>query len=114
MAAKSKKSVPLPLRRPEKKLGPFHGGLGLSIWLNEVETEQGKRFYRSVTLAPRRYRDPATGEWKDAHSYRPIDLSVLELAIAEARRFISSTPLPGQPADADEELHEDLSEAETP
>ena len=68
MATKSKKSVQMPPRRPEKKIGPFHGGLGISIWLNEVETEQGPRYFRSVTLAPRRYRDATTGEWKDANS----------------------------------------------
>ncbi len=107
MAAKPKKSAGPPPRRPEKKIGPFHGGLGISTWLNEVETDQGPKYFRSVTLAPRRYRVPTTGEWKDSHSYRPIDLSVLELAIAEARRFMAATPLPGQAADADEELQHD-------
>lgn len=40
-------------------------------------------------------------------SYRPVDLATLELALAEARRFIASTPLPGQPVQGEEyeELH---------
>src|SRR6266436_709005 len=63
--------------------------------------------YRSITIAPRRYLDDKTGEWKDATSYRPVDLATLELALSHARQFIASTPLPGQPVDGDEyeELH---------
>ena len=94
-------------RRPEKKIGPFHNGLGIAIWLNSVETEQGPRYFRSITIAARRYRDAKTGEWKDATSFRPVDLATLEIALAHARQFIASTPLPGQPVegDEDEELH---------
>lgn len=94
-------------RRPEKKLGPFHNGIGLAIWLNRVETEQGPRFFRSITFNSRRYRDPKTGEWKDAASYRPVDLATLELALAHARQYIESVPLPGEPVDGEEyeELH---------
>src|SRR5437868_3098946 len=51
-------------RHPEKKYGPFQGGCGLAIWLNEVKTENGPRFFRSLTLQPRRYLDPKTGKWK--------------------------------------------------
>lgn len=105
MAAKSKPTPPP--RRPEKKIGPFHHGLGIAIWLNEVATEQGPRYFRSITLAQRRYLDAKTGQWKDAASYRPVDLATLELALAAARAFIASTPLPGQPVQGDEyeELH---------
>lgn len=103
---KTKKAAQIP-RRPEKKIGPFHNGLGLAIWLNKVETELGTRWFRSITLAPRRYLDVKTGKWEDAKSYRPVDLATLELALAEARRFIAATPLPGQPVQGEEyeELH---------
>jgi hypothetical protein len=103
---KGKKGQRLP-RRPEKKYGPFHNGLGIAIWLNCVETANGPRYFRSITLAPRRYREPKTGEWKDAASYRPVDLATLELALAQARQYIASTPLPGQPVEGEEyeELH---------
>ncbi|MFO0967858.1 MAG: hypothetical protein U0793_20030 [Gemmataceae bacterium] len=106
MAAKTKAAARTP-RRPEKKFGPLHNGLGLAIWLNEVDTPQGKRFFRSVTLAPRRYLEPETGKWKDATSYRPVDLATLELILAHARQYIASTPLPGQPVEGEEydELH---------
>lgn len=57
---------------------------------------------RSVTIAPRRYRDEKTGEWKDAVSFRPVDLSTLELALSHARQYCSSTPLPGQPVEGEE------------
>ncbi len=109
MAAKAKKTALQPPRRPERKIGPFHNGLGVSIWLNQVETEQGTRYFRSISLAPRRYRDNRTGEWKDATSYRPIDLGVIQLAIAEALRFCANNPLPGQAIDGDEyeEMHPD-------
>jgi hypothetical protein len=56
---------------PEKKFGPFAGGIGVAIWLNTVETERGPRQTRSITISPRRYRDPETGEWKDHHPSSP-------------------------------------------
>ncbi len=113
--SKAKKPVQLP-RRPEKKLGPFHNGIGLAIWLNQVETENGTRYFRSITFNARRYRDDKTGEWKDAASYRPVDLATLEMALASARQYISSVPLPGQPVDGEEydELHGDSDPAEIP
>lgn len=56
MATKAKRSVSAP-RRPEKKWGPFAGGCGVAVWLNEVQTAAGPRFFRSDSLQPRRYRD---------------------------------------------------------
>ena len=105
MATKNKRSQPV--RRPEKKIGPFHGGLGVAIWMNTVDTPQGPRFFRSITIAPRRYRDPKDGQWKDAASYRPIDLPTLILALQAAHDYLRTTPLPGQPIEGDEgeELH---------
>jgi hypothetical protein len=101
--AKNKRAT-APPRYPEKKYGPFHGGVGLAIWLNEVETEDGIRYFRSVSLQPRRYRDKKTGEWMDALSLRPTDLPALMLAMEAAQRFMASTPLPGQPVEEDGEL----------
>lgn len=107
----SKAKKPVPARRPEKKFGPFHNGIGLAIWLNQIETENGTRFFRSISFNARRYRDEKTGEWKDAASYRPVDLATLEMALALARQYIASVPLPGQPVEGDEheELHGDES-----
>ena len=99
--SKNKRVADLP-RRPEKKIGPFHNGIGLAIWLNRVETEQGPRYFRSITFNARRYCDAKTGEWKDAASYRPVDLATLELALSSARMFLAATPLPGQPVEGDE------------
>ena len=98
---KSKRAV-RPVRRPEYKAGPFHNGLGIAVWLNTVETAGGLRFFRSITVAARRYRDPKTGEWKDAASYRPVDLSTLVLALRDVQDFLRRTPLPGQPVEGDE------------
>jgi hypothetical protein len=113
MAAKTKKAA-VPPRRPERKWGPFHGGLGIAVWLNEVETEEGQRFFRAITVAPRRYRDKVTGEWKDASSLRPTDLSTLQLALQAAHDFIHSTPLPGEGIEPDEIEDAGLYEGEGP
>ena len=53
--AKGKRSAVAPPRYPEKKYGPLHGGVGLAIWLNEVETGEGTRYFRSIQ--GRRFRD---------------------------------------------------------
>lgn len=89
-------------RRPEFKVGPLHNGLGCAVWLNEVQTEHGPRFFRSITLASRRYRDFKDGQWKDAASYRPVDLASLVLMLEAVREFIRTHPLPGQPVEGEE------------
>src|SRR4051812_6951023 len=75
-------------------------------YLNSVETDKGPRWFRSITIAARRYR-AADGQWKDATSYRPADLSTLQLALKEALEFCKTTPLPGQAVEGDElqDLH---------
>jgi len=88
-------------RRPEKKYGPFHGGVGLAVWLNKVEDTEGPRFFRSVTVAPRRYRDEKTGQWMDSVSFRATDLPALILALEAAHSYMTTTPLPGEPVDED-------------
>ncbi len=100
-ATKTKRAATTP-RQPEQKYGPFHGGVGVAIWLNEVQTDQGPRFFRSVTIAPRRYRDPKTGDWKDASSLRSTDLPALILALQAAHQFMASTSLPGEPAEEEQ------------
>lgn len=101
MATKQKRPQ-APARRPEKKFGPFNDGIGIAVWLNDVETEQGIRYFRSITISPRRFFDPKDRTWKDAKSFRPADLAMLSLALDAARLYCSSTPLPGQPLDGDE------------
>lgn len=88
-------------RQPERKWGPFHGGVGLAVWLNETETEEGTRYFRSITLNPRRFLDKKTGEWKDSGSLRPADIPTLLLALQAALDYIHSTPLPGQSLELD-------------
>ena len=95
------KSSPTEPRRPEKKYGPFHGGVGLAVWLNQVQGDDGPRFFRSVTIAPRRYRDPKTGEWMDSTSFRATDLAALMLALEAAHNYMANTPLPGEPVEED-------------
>lgn len=104
MATKTKRSNARP-QQPERKWGPFHGGVSVCCWLNEVETDAGPRFYRTVTIGGRRYRDKKTGEWKDAASLRSTDLPSLILALEAAHAHMAVAPLPGQPAD-DEQVDE--------
>ena len=52
----------------------------MAVWLNEFETENGTRYARSITFAPRRFRDRKTDEWRDG-AFRPVDLPALLLAI---------------------------------
>ena len=82
-----------PSKQPEFKVGPLPGGLGVAVWRNTIQTEDGPRTIRSITIAPRRYRDPNTNEWRDAPSYRPLDIPVLVLALEKAFDFCQTVVL---------------------
>jgi hypothetical protein len=101
MATRSKRAAATP-RHPEKKWGPFHGGVGVAVWLNEVETDKGPRYFRSLTVTPRRYLDKKEAVWKNASSLRATDLPSLILALEAAHAFMTSAPLPGKPAEEDQ------------
>ena len=68
--------------KPEKvfRIGPVTA----SVFLNEIETEGGKRSVRSVALQ-RRYRDDKDGEWKSSNSFAlgelPQAMAALDLAM---------------------------------
>jgi len=109
---KEKRGKKIEQRYPEKKWGPFAGGAGVAVWLNQFQTAAGVRYARSITFAPRRFRDPRTGDWRDAGSYRPVDLPALLLALQEAHEYCLSTPLPGEPAEPEEA--DTLTNGETP
>ena len=113
MATKAKRAAQVP-RYPEKKWGPFHGGVGVAVWLNEVQTATGPRWFRSVTIQPRRYRDQKTGNWKNAASLRPTDLPALMLALDAAMAFVAHTPLPGQAVDDEGEIETLAEDSELP
>ena len=96
MARKSQQSATSSRTRqpPEKKIGPFSGGIGVAIWLNNVETDDGTRQYRSITIAPRRYLDKKSGEWKDSGGFAPSDLPALIFALQKAQEYVFTKPLP--------------------
>ena len=105
---------PRPKRQPpEKKFAV--GGIGVAIWLNTVDTEDGEKSFRSLTIAPRRYQDRQTGEWKDSTSFNPGDLPALIFILGKAQEFMFTVPFPGQEpestngshANGDSELGED-------
>jgi hypothetical protein len=87
-------------RGPEKKIGPYPGGIGAAIWMNTIENEDGStRKVRSVTISPRRYFDRKAEEWKDSTSFWAGDLPALIYALQKALEFVSTTPIPGQTND---------------
>jgi hypothetical protein len=104
-ATKSKRTTSVP-RRPEIKYGPFHAGVGIAIWINEVKTENGTRFFRTLTIQGRRYLDKRTGLWLDAESFRSTDIPALILALEAAHRHMLETPLPGQPVEEEAQMEE--------
>ena len=108
MATKPTKKAPTAPRRPERKWGPFHGGVGVAVWLNEVDTADGKPYFRAITIAPRRYLDEKTGKWEDASSLRTTDLPSLILGLEAALAYVHSTPLPGLPAEGEEPVDPDV------
>jgi hypothetical protein len=83
-----------PPRQPEKKIGPFTGGISVAIWLNTADTEDGPRTFRSITISPRRYLDRESSEWRDAGSYNPGDLPALIYALQKTQEYVFETPLP--------------------
>jgi len=89
-------------RHPERKWGPFAGGSGVAVFLNQFETAQGTRYARSIVLAPRRFLSKKTGELEDAGSYRPVDVPAILLALQAAHEFCVNTPLPGEAAEPED------------
>jgi hypothetical protein len=92
----SQEQTPRPARQPEKKIGPFTGGISVAIWLNTADTQDGPRVFRSITISPRRYLDRESGEWRDAGSYNPGDLPALIYALQKTQEYVFETPLPEQ------------------
>ena len=103
MSTATTKNRRRPANPPEFKIGPFQGGIGVAVWLNEVESGTGTSQMRSITIAPRRYLDKVTNEWKNAGSYRPADLTALILSLEKVREFCLTQPLPGESSE-DERL----------
>lgn len=86
--------------RPEQKFGPYPGGVGVAVWINEIDTDQGTRKVRSITINPRRYFDSKSKQWKDSRSFRPEDLPALVFGLQKALEHCYVEPIPGEePAD---------------
>ena len=82
--------------RPEKKFGPYPGGIGVAVWLNTIQTDNGPKKVRSITINPRRFRDAESGEWRDSPSFWPGDLPALLFALQQAQAYCISQPIPGE------------------
>ena len=84
------------VNRPEKKFGPYPGGISVAVWLNTIKTDNGPRRVRSITVSPRRYFDANGGQWRDAGSYRTGDLPALIFGLTQAQAYCLSEPIPGE------------------
>jgi len=89
--------------RPEKKFGPYAGGIGVAIWCNTAETDDGPKQFRSLSISPRRYRDEESGKWRDSSGFRPSDIATLQFALSQAQAYLLTTPLPGAAEDGQAE-----------
>lgn len=106
MAKHTRKSA-RPKNQPEVKFGPYAGGVGIAIWKNRVETDEGVREYRSITVNTRRYLDKKTDEWRDSGAFRPEDLPAVMHGLSRALDFIYSHPLSQEPEDNGEPVDGD-------
>jgi hypothetical protein len=64
------------------------GSVTASVFVNEIETDAGKRRIRSVALQ-RRYRDD-DGEWKSSNSFGLGELPQALTAIDLALKFVAN------------------------
>ena len=87
-------------KRPPPEMKFSVGGIGVAVWLNTVDTDQGERSFRTVTVAPKRYFDKTSGEWKNGTGFHPNDLPALIFCLQKTLEFAFTTPLPGQEAEA--------------
>ncbi len=86
-------------KRPPPEMKFSVGGIGVAVWLNTVDSDQGERSFRSVTIAPKRYLDKTTGQWKNGTSFHSNDLPALIFCLQKTLEFAFTTPLPGQEGD---------------
>jgi len=63
------------------------GGISASVFLNEIQTDSGKKKVRNVTLQ-RRYRDG--GEWKSSSSFGLNDLANAVRVLQRAQDYVES------------------------
>ncbi|GAB4161685.1 MAG: hypothetical protein Tsb009_38930 [Planctomycetaceae bacterium] len=82
--------------QPERKFGPYPGGVGVAVWINTIETDQGAKNIRSITINPRRYFDNTSQQWKDSRSFRPEDLPALIFGLQKALEHCYLEPISGQ------------------
>lgn len=91
--AKSSQQSPRAKKLPEAKFGPYAGGVGIAVWRNKSETDDGVREFRSITINTRRYLDKQSDEWRDSGSFRPSDLPAVMHGLSRAIDYMYSNPL---------------------
>ena len=69
------------------------GAISASVFVNEMETEGGKKTVRNVRLQ-RRYRS-GEGEWKSSNSFTLTDLPVAIVVLQRALEYVASVEAEG-------------------
>jgi hypothetical protein len=87
------------VNHPEVQIGPVGPGIKVAIWRNMIDTPDGPRYVRQLTLSARRYQDKRTGEWKDAAGYRLSDIPYVLHVLQRAQSYCFTHPLPVPAAD---------------
>ena len=77
-----------PKKRPEVKFGR------VAVWLNTVDTPDGIRMFRSVTISPSRYKD-GNGQWQDSKGFRPEEIGSIVVSLQKALDFTLTEPIQG-------------------
>jgi hypothetical protein len=84
-----------PKHKPERKI-TLSNGIGVAVWTNEIQTDNGPRKVRTISINPRRYYDRESDEWRDASGFNPADLPALIFALNQALEHCFTVPLPDE------------------
>lgn len=82
-----------PGRRPAKKFSFGGFGPSISVWHNTRDTTNGPRITRTITVSGSRYRDPQSGDWKEA-ALKPEDISAVIFLLKDCERWLAEVPVP--------------------
>ena len=63
------------------------GDVSISVFENELERQDGEKYHKKTFLIQRSYAD-REGNWKNTNNYNIKDITKLEVAIDELKKFI--------------------------
>ena len=79
----------MPNSEPQQPVKEFRvGGFSAAIWRNETNKD-GRTIVQHSVRARKRFRDRATGEWRESDYLFAEDIPRLQLVLAKAYEFIA-------------------------